>query len=49
MVGFTLIYSIQTKYGISSEIVILLPILISLLYSYFVNKYIELRIQNKYK
>lgn len=48
MVGFTLIYLIQTKCGISSEIVILLPILISLLYSYFVHGYIEKIIQKKF-
>lgn len=48
MVGFTLIYLIQTKCGISSEIVILLPILISLLYSYFVHVYIEKIIQKKF-
>lgn len=42
MIGFTILYNIQCYYGITSEAIIIIPIVVSIMYSHLLHKYIEL-------
>lgn len=45
MVGFTILYTIQKTFMITSEWIIIVPVMLSIAYAYFVHRYIEYHTQ----